>query len=182
MTKAQKPSELAEAAQALDHELRRFEELSGRAARVKLNSAKNLEAATEALSRAAESQDRIQAQVRKLVAAVQAARQKQEVDAAALMARAQEIAARRARFAQVLQRMSGLGQMAKEVQGLLREGPGKLGEVEERMQRVADDAADVGREAQEQEMEDVARQAEELRQQILAAKNKVALLARKGGA
>jgi chromosome segregation ATPase len=182
MTRSEKPSELAEAAHTLDQELRRFEELSGRAARVKLNSAKNLESATEALTRAAESQDRIQAHVRKLVEAVQAARQKQEVDAAALMARAQEIAARRARFAQVMERMAGLGQMAKEVQELLREGPGKLGEVEERMQKVADDAADVAREALEQEMEDVARQAEVLRQQVLAAKNKVGLLARRGRA
>ena len=82
----------------------------------------------------------------------------------------------------MLERMGGLGQMAKEVQALLREGPGKLDEVQERMQRVADDALAVGRDAQEQEMEDVARQAEVLRQQVLAAKNKVGLLARKGGA
>lgn len=182
MAKSEKPSELAEAALALDHELRRFEELSIQAARVKLSSAKNVERATEALTRAAESQDRIQEQVKKLVAAVQAERQKQEVDAGALMARAQEIAARRARFAQVLERMGALGQMAKEVQTLLREGPGKLDEVQERMQRVADGAADVVREAQQEEMDDVAQQADGLRQQVLAARNKVGLLARKGGA
>lgn len=74
MTKADKPSDLSEAALALDHELRRFEDLAGQAAQVKLNTEKNLERATEALSRAAESQDRINAQVQKLVAAVQSAR------------------------------------------------------------------------------------------------------------
>jgi hypothetical protein len=47
------------------------------------------------------------------------------------------------------------------------------------MQRVADDAADIGRVAAEQDMEDLARQAEVLRQQVIAARNKVALLAKK---
>lgn len=180
MTKADKQNDLSEAALALDHELHRFEELSAQAARVKLNTEKNLERATEALTRAAESQDRINAQVQKLVGAVQAARQKQEADAAALVARAQEIAGRRAQFAQVLQRMGGLGQMAKEVQELLREAAPRLDEVQERMQRVADDAAEIATAAQDQEMEDIARQAEVLRQQVLAARNKVVLLAKKG--
>jgi hypothetical protein len=179
MAKDEKQNELSEAALALDHELRRFEDLAAQAARVKLNSEKNVERATDALTRAAESQDRINGQVQKLVAAVQSARQKQEADAAALIARAQEIANRRAQFAQVLQRMAGLGQMAKEVQELLKEGGGKLGEAQERMQRVADDAADIGRVAVEQDMEDLARQAEVLRQQVIAARNKVALLAKK---
>lgn len=175
MTKSGKPSELAEAALALDQELRRFEELAEQAGRVKLNSEKNLERATDALARAAQSQDRIQAQVQKLVAAVAAARQKQEAEAAALMARAHQIAQRRSRFGEVLQRMGGLGQMAKEVQERLK-GAGDLDEVLARMQQVADDAAEIGRAAQEGEMEDLARQADTLRQQVLTAKNKVALL------
>src|SRR3954469_22213640 len=112
-------NDLSEAALALDHELKRFDELSAQAARVKLNSEKNLERATEALTRAAESQDRINAHVQKLVAAVQTARGKQETDAQALVARAQQIAARRGEYAQVMQRMAALGQMAKEVQDLL---------------------------------------------------------------
>jgi membrane-associated HD superfamily phosphohydrolase len=178
MTRADKPSDLSEAALALDHELRRFEDLAAQAAKVRLNTEKSLERATDALSRAAECQDRIKGQVQKLVQAVAAARQKQESDASALMARAEEIAGRRAQFARVLQRMGGLGQMAKEVQDLLREGTGKLDEVQQRMQKVADDAADIGRSAQEQDMEDLARQADVLRQQVLAAKNKVSLLAK----
>ncbi|TMA31336.1 MAG: hypothetical protein E6J88_04195 [Deltaproteobacteria bacterium] len=180
MTKADKPSELAEAALALDHELRRFEDLAAQAAHVKLNSEKSLERATDDLTRAAESQDRINAHVQKLVQAVAQARQKQESDAAALMARAQEIAGRRKQFAELLQRMGGLGQMAKEVQELLKSGPGNLDEVQQRMQKVADDAAEIGQAAQSHEMEDLARQAETVRQQVLSAKNKVSLLAKKG--
>src|SRR5438105_566321 len=179
MTKADKPSELAEAALALDHELRRFEDLAAQAAHVKLNTEKSLERATEALTRAAESQDRINAQVQKLVQAVAQARQKQESDAAVLMARAQEIAGRRKQFAEVLQRMGALGQMAKEVQELLKAGPGNLDEVQQRMQKVADNASEIGRAAQAEDMEDLARQADTLRQQVLSARNKVSLLAAK---
>jgi hypothetical protein len=45
-----------------------------------------------------------------------------------------------------------------------------------RMQQVADEAAAIAAAAGEKEMEDLARQADVLRQQVLAAKNKVALL------
>src|SRR5438132_679218 len=159
MTKSGKTSELAEAALALDQELRRFEDLADQAGRAKLNSERNLARATDALTRAAESQDRIHAQVQKLVAAVGAARQKQEADAAALMARAQQIAARRGEFAEVLQRMAGLGQMAKEVQEQLKSGA-DLDRVQAQMQKVADDAAEIGRTAQDRQMDDLARQAE----------------------
>ncbi len=179
MSRTEKPSELAEAAFALDHELHRFEELAEQAARVKLNTEKSLERATDALTRAAESQDRIHAQVQKLVAAVASARQKQEADAAALVERAREIAARRKEFAVLLQRMGGLGDAAREMQDLLRAGPGKIDEVITRMQQVAEEAADIARAATEGDMEDLARQADVLRQQVLAARNKVALLSKK---
>jgi phage shock protein A len=177
-----KPTALAEAALALDRELRRFEDLAAQAARLKLSSEKNLERATEALTRAAESQDRIRAHVQELVSAVAATRQKQESDAAALMDRAQEIAARRKEFSEVLQRMAGLGRMAKEIQDALKGGPSAAQGIEARMQEIADEAAAIVRTAEEKEMEEVARQAEVLRQQILAAKNKIALLSPKARA
>jgi len=178
-TKASSPNDLSEAALALDRELRRFEDLADQAERLKLTTERSVERATEALTRAAESQDRIQAHVQQLVAAVGSARQKQEADAAALMARAQQIAARRKEFADVLQRMAALGQMAKEVQDALKAGPDGIDELQSRMQKIADEAADIALTARQKEMEDVARQADGLRQQILAARNKVALLAGK---
>jgi len=177
-----KPSELSEAALSLDRELRRFADLADQAGRLKLNTEKNLERATEALTRAAESQDKINAHVQQLVAAVSVTRQKQESDAAALMKRAEEIAGRRKEFAEVLQRMAGLGVRAKEVQEALKAGAAAVDEVQSRMQRIADEAADIGRTALEKGMDDVARQAEGLRQQILAARNKVALLSPKARA
>jgi len=116
------------------------------------------------------------------VAAVAATRQRQEGDAAALMERAQQIAARRKEFADVLQRMAGLGQMAKEVQEALRGATPSVEGIEPRMQQIAAEAAAIAQTAQEKEMDEVARQAEVLRQQILAAKNKIALLSPKARA
>ena len=179
MTKSGPGSELAQAAMDLDRELQRFEDLSAEAARIKLTSEKSLERATQALSRAAESQDRIQGLVQKLVAAVGASRERQESEASALLARAQEIAARRGQLAALLQRMSGLGRMAKEVQERLQSGRPEVDDLQARMQQVADDAAGIERDAREQEFEDMSRQAETLRQQILAAKNKLGLLRKK---
>ena len=79
----------------------------------------------------------------------------------------------------LLQRMGGLGDAAREMQDLLRAGPGKIDEVITRMQQVAEEAADIARAATEGDMEDLARQADVLRQQVLAARNKVALLSKK---
>jgi phage gp37-like protein len=171
-----KANALSEAALALDRELRRFEDLAGQASRMKLTTEKNVERATEALARAAESQDRIHGHVQALVAAVGEARKKQETDAAALMSRAGQIAARRKEFAEVLQRMAGLGRMAKEVHDALQAGTSGFDSVQAQMQQIADEAAEVSRLAQEKEMEDVSRQAEVLHQQIVAALNKVELL------
>jgi polyhydroxyalkanoate synthesis regulator phasin len=95
------------------------------------------------------------------------------------MARAEQIAARRKEFADVLQRMAALGQMAKEVQEALQAGPGGIAGLELRMQKIADEAAEIALTARQKEMEEVARQADGLRQQLLAAKNKIALLAGK---
>ena len=140
MPKPEDTNALSEAALALDRELRRFDELSAQATRIKLTTEKSVERATEALTRAAECQDRIHAHVQQLVAAVGAARLKQETDAAALMRRAEQIAARRKEFADVMQRMAGLGQMAKEVQDSLRAGPSGIEDVQGRIVRERQEA------------------------------------------
>ena len=169
-------NELSESALALDRELRRFEDLAGQAARMKLDTEKALERATVALTKAAESQERIQGHVQRLVAAVGAAREKQDAGSRALMARAEEIANRRKEFAEVMQRMSALGRMAKEVQEALQAGPAALAGVQDRMQQIADEACSIVQAAQAKGMEDVARQAEVLQKQVLAGKNKLSLL------
>ncbi len=183
MTKLEKPSsELSQAAVLLDQELRKFEELSQLALRIKLNSEKNIERATDALSKAAESQDRISLHVRALVGAIAVASAQQERDSALLMARAHEISARRTRYVELVEKMGVLGAQAKEINELLqssgknREG---VAAVQERLTAVADGAGEIGRLAEAEELEDLARQADSLRQQLQSARNKLNLLAEK---
>jgi polyhydroxyalkanoate synthesis regulator phasin len=68
------------------------------------------------------------------------------------------------------------------VQDALKAGADGIDDVQSRMQKIADEAAEIALTARQKEMEEVARQADGLRQQILAAKNKVALLAGKARA
>lgn len=182
MNKPDKPvSDLSAAAVALDQELQKFEELSAAAARIKLNSEKNLERATDALTRAAESQDRIGGHVRALVGAVAAARERQEYDAEVLMARAHEIAARRTRYAELVQKMGALGGEAREVHALLQQERSKetIDAVNARLGGVFDKADELAKLAEGEDMEDLARQADSLRQQLQSARNKLNLLAQK---
>ncbi len=183
MNKPDQPtSELSQAAVLLDQELRKFEELSALASRIKLSSEKNIERATDALSKAAESQDRISAHVRALVGAVAAARERQEKDSGTLLARAHEISARRTRFVELVQKMGALGAEAKEI-NLLLQASEKTREtvavVQARLQGVADGAEEIARVADAEELEDLARQADSLRQQLQSARNKLNLLAEK---
>lgn len=183
MNKPDKPvSELSQAAVQLDQELKKFEELSDLASRIKLNSEKNIERATDALGKAAESQDRISLHVRALVTAIAAAREKQEKDSAVLMARAHEIAARRTRYVELVQKMGALGGEAREINTALQASD-KTREsvlaVQEKLAGIATGAEEIGKLANEEDLEDLSRQADSLRQQLQAARNKLNLLAEK---
>jgi hypothetical protein len=183
MNKPDKPtSDLSQAAVALDQELRKFEELSELASRIKLSSEKNIERATDALSKAAESQDRISLHVRALVGAIAVARERQEKDSATLMARAHEIAARRTRYVELVQKMGALGGEAREVNVALQASD-KTREsvlsVQEKLARIAEGAEELGKLAAAEELEDLSRQADSLRMQLQGARNKLNLLAEK---
>lgn len=183
MNKPDKPSsELSQAAVLLDQELLKFEELSGLASRIKLSSEKNIERATDALSKAAESQDRISLHVRALVGAIAVASAQQEKDSATLMTRAHEISARRTRYVELVQKMGALGAEAKEVNVLLQSSEKTretVAAVQARLAAVASGAEEIAKLADAEELEDLARQADSLRQQLQSARNKLNLLAEK---
>src|SRR5947209_1541939 len=84
-------SDLGAAAAALDTALTRCEELAAEAGRVRLDSEKNLNRAARLLSDAAAGQEEVGARVRTLVEAIDAARKRQQTNAVALAARAEEL-------------------------------------------------------------------------------------------
>ncbi len=191
------PSPLLAAAEAFDAELERFAHLTDAAGHGNLDSQKALERAAETLKEIADCEEEMQAQARALMAALGAARDQQEKQAALAAQRAEEVRQRTTVYGELLQRFQALGAEAAELnamgQGLSarkREGapatnaemardPGLasgLRELSQRMSEVAEHAQGLLTAAREADFEDVARQAESLRQQLLAARNKVLLL------
>jgi hypothetical protein len=127
---------------------------------------------------AAQSEEKVAAAVRDLVAAVARARERQEGQAKAVAERAREVAARREELQTIVGRFAELGAEASAISVLLKEG-GNLGEAAERMEKIAESAKALRDEAEQRDFGEAARQAESLRQQMLSARNKLKLVERK---
>jgi hypothetical protein len=178
-------SELVAAAEAVEIELDRFEGIVGEALRAGLDSQKALERAAETLKAVVAADQRISDRVNALVSAVHGARSRREERAQAVARRAQEIEARSRVFAHLMDTYRGIGASAGEVtQRLAAAGGAPAAEREAALGRARDEVTELaGRakalvdEANAASFNDVARSAEQLRQQLHAALNKVSLAA-----
>ncbi|WP_438004494.1 hypothetical protein WME89_37770 [Sorangium sp. So ce321] len=187
--------ELAEAARALERELLRFEELAESARRLSLDTRKGIERAAKSTTEAAEAQQRVSVALGSLIAAIAAARDRHEATATALAARGEEIKRRAEQLGELFQRFAALGEEGRGINQLVQEtaarqrdatSPEQIGEVvtamdevEGRMARLADDARELAQAATAAGIVDLAEQADGMRQQVAAMRNKVGLL-RKG--
>lgn len=189
-------SALTSAAAGLETELRRYVELATAAVRVPLTSEKNLDRAARAIADAAESERRVLAEVSALGQAVAAAREAQQASTAALNAHVETVETRRTELGALLARFTALGELARTMneaiqklagyQAAYKENPYGGGSDEElqkglvemaaSMTTAANHAQELASDATARSFEDLARQAEGLRQQILAAKNRLSLL------
>ena len=188
-------SELVAAAESLDAQLTRFESLAEQFRNAPLNSEKALERASKLLRDVAEQDQQLNASVSALVAAVTKTRDRQQVQAESVNARAQDLQQRAEAFKVLLERYGALGQSAAELNQRMQdfaaqraktpsgeqsaEVLGILDALNERMGQVADEAQAVTKLGEEQDFTDIGRQADSLRQQLLSARNKLQLL-RKG--
>jgi len=187
------PSPLLAAAEAFDAELERFAHLTEAARHGSLASQKALERAAESLKEIADCEEQMQAQARLLMAALGNAREQQEKQAALAAQRAEEVRERTAVYGELLKRFQALGAEAADLnamgQNLSASKPDAGGaaprdpafanglrDLAQRMGEVADHAQELTTASRDADFEDVARQAESLRQQLLAARNKVQLL------
>jgi len=179
-----KPSELVAATMALDEELAKVEHLAEAAARVPLSSRRNLEKAARTTAEAAEAQGKVGEHIAALMAALTGVRVRNEGTVQALQARSDEIQKRSQELTALLERFETIGKDAREItamaQGLGGEQTGEqLGELETRLGGVADSARSLWEQARDSGWNDVAGDADSLRQQVLAAKNKLGLLAKR---
>ena len=192
--KEKKPegSNLTEAAQALEQELRRYEELAVVLQREHLDSEKNLRRAAQGLTALRESDVRLGEHLQALVAAIGAARERQQANAAAVQAQADKIRDRSETLTRLLGRWETLGEDAGQVNRLIQQlaterresngsGDGSavaaaFEEVDARLGRLAEDAGSLSTSAEAERFGDLGRQAESLRLQLLSARNKLRTL------
>jgi chromosome segregation ATPase len=188
----ERPS-LSDAAAALDGELRRFEELVAAAGRIPLSSQKNLDRAARSLVDAAAAQETVGARLRVLVEAITAARAKQEATAAVILARGHEVRARAEAFMALRERFDALGRQAAEVNALLAEAgasksngaaaglAARLEGIDAHIGEAVDAARAIARDAGQAGMVDLEREADAMRQQLQAVRNKLGLLRQRSG-
>jgi hypothetical protein len=184
--------DLTEAARELEHELRRFEELAAAACRMPLDTKKALERAAKAAGEAASGQERVDRTLGALVQAISAVRSRHEANMAALTVRGEEIRVRAEQIAPLMERYAALGEEGKAIHQLVQQAAElqrdtatpevvraavtAIEVIEERMGKLVDEARDLGQAATAASSTDVANQASSLRQQVAAARNKIALL------
>jgi hypothetical protein len=184
-------SDLMQAAAAFDDELARFARLVEAARTGPLNSQKHLQRAAHAFEQVGESEKRLGETAQALVAALNGARQLQEVQAQALQGRAREIEARTEVAADLLRRYGAVGQKAGELNSLVLDIAAKkangasepneavaaaLAELRGKMGEVAEGASGLVKAAREADFQDIAQQIDSLRQQIVAVGQKVAAI------
>lgn len=188
----QERSELVEAAEALDAQLRRFEHLVEVSRREPLNTQKNLERSARALKEVADCDTELGQSLQALVAAISKVRDRQQAQVEAVVTRAKEVEQRSGILQDLLTRYGQLGEVAGQLNNVAQQivaqareatTPDKVaelfasvGELQEAMGKAAGGAEDLVKAAGSVEFVDVEREAESLRQQLLASRNKLGLL------
>jgi chromosome segregation ATPase len=185
-------SSLVAAAEAFDAGLRRFAALTESARKGALDSQKGLERAGETLKEIAACEEELQGHAQALMTALATARDAQQTQAELVRTRALEIQKRTEDYAGVMRRFETLGRDAAELNStaqalaarrrtadeMVRDGEllAGLDELQERMTSVAQHAETLAADARSADFEDLSRKIDSLRQQILAARNKISLL------
>lgn len=185
-------SPLVASAEAFDASLRRFAALSDSLRRGELDSQKSLERAGEALKEIADCEQELQVHAQELMSALGAARDAQQAQAEAVRERANDIQKRTEAYAGLMRRFEAVGKDAAALnataQGLaarrrtademVKDGEllAGLDELQERMTAVASGTEALAADARGADFDDLSRKIDSLRQQILAARNKIGLL------
>jgi hypothetical protein len=185
-TKAISP--LVAAAAAVDEELRAYDELAQEARRTKIDGEKGLRRVVAIVQESAGRNERIQERLRALVSEIEAARTRQVESLNALLEAARTVELRAQQHEGLMQRFAALGESAERVNALAVELSARrtagapdtellerLGEIQANMAAVVGEAEALAARAEEEHWPDLARQANAVRQQVLAAKNKLSL-------
>jgi hypothetical protein len=179
---------LVAAAAALDDELHAYDELAREARRIKFDSEKSVSRGLRIVQESQERNDAVQEKLRALVTQIEQARERQVESLQTLLETARTVQARAQEHEVLMARFAALGESAQRVNALAIELSAKrsagaseaellqgLGEIQMHMATVVGEAEALAQRATEQEWPELARQADAVRQQVLAAKNRLAL-------
>jgi hypothetical protein len=185
------PPPLVAAAAALDEELTALTELAEETKREPLDGDRSMTRTTKALSSSVEQQARIEVRLRALVEEIDRARARQQDGTNALLAVAHELERRAHSRDALLARFGALTDSAGHVNTLAlelgeRKAAGaedaeildRLAAIQVEMAGVVGEAETLVEAAKRETWPEIARQADGIRQQMLAAKNKLALAQR----
>jgi DNA repair exonuclease SbcCD ATPase subunit len=187
-------SELVNAAMAIEEELRKFETLAEEVRTGEMRSQKSLERMGKLLNQVADCDERMVANMRSLLTVLNGWRDRQQTLAGEVNTRALELQERTKVYQSLMERFAALGQEASSLSANMQQVANRtqageamkaeeiissLQTVNERMTAVADSAGSLATDAQAQDFVDIARDAESLRQQLLAARNRANLLQQK---
>jgi hypothetical protein len=183
---AKKDSPLVLAAAALDEELRRYDALADEAKRSHIDSGKTLERAVRVVQESTAHNESVHQKLRGLVKEIEEARVRQVESLNVLLEAAKRAQARSEQYEALLKRFAALGETARRVNALAVEAEAKrlrgapeaailqgLDDVQTQMAAVAAEAEALLALATEQNWTDLERQADAVRQQVLAARNRL---------
>ncbi len=188
-------SALVSAAQALETEVKRFEDLIQEGQRLEMTSDKTLQRARGLLEGCAECEQRMAGQLQAFVTAMQEMQERQRTCMEAVVGLAERVQARVAERNALLDRFAALGAKAGEVNAPIatvleqpeqKEGAAPsealmsaLAQVVARTDEIVNEAEAVAKDARESDWVDIAREADTLKQQVQSARNKVLQAQRK---
>jgi hypothetical protein len=183
---------LVAAAEQFDAALRRFATLTEGLRKGPLDSQKSLERASDTLKELAACEEEMQTHAQALMAALGTARDEQQAQTEIIRVRAVDIQTRTAEFAAFLKRFEEIGKdaaalnMTAQALAARKRTPDEmvkdgellagLDELQERMTAVAAGAESLAGDARTADFDDLSRKIDSLRQQLLAARNKIGLL------
>lgn len=168
-----KTGPVAEAAAALEADLRAFEEAVGDAGKVRLDTRKNLERSARELQRAAAIYERMQMRVGELGARLQEGTQRAMEKAITLQDIGLELKRRQETFVEMMGAHEALMQEALALRDLAEKGPEALAEVQIGLASLADRAKDMAVAAREAGFRDLAEDATGRFQQLTSLSNKL---------
>jgi hypothetical protein len=185
MTKSTE-SPLLAATRALSDDLERFEKLSGELSRLVINSDKALQRAARGLLECSEHETKLAESLRGFAQAMQAMQASQQRCMEQTTLATERVRQRQQQRAQLQERLLLLSQNAGDISNLAGALPesstdasadllSRLQAVAERLELVIAEAGEVCQLAHDEDWTDVERDTQSLKQQLLAAKNRVRL-------